>query len=81
MSSLTAFHLGPFEPTPRNGSRYDLVLVEHPYGGTLVIWSSANMTWRYDRDDRMKPLSPNCNSFDAEAIFNHLQKLDEVYFQ
>ncbi len=70
--SLKSWHL-VFEPTPRNGSRYDLVLVEDPYGGVIVVWRSAQMTWRYDDGDRMKPLSKGCNKHDAIAIFNYLE--------
>jgi len=62
-----------FEPIPRNGSRYSLVLVEDPNGGCLVIWSSAKMLWLYHKGDILKPLVESCNKFDGAAIFQFLE--------
>jgi len=58
-----------------DGTRYDLVLVDDPYGGVLVIWRDGRMTWRWDQGDRMKPLSKDNNKFDAQNIFIYLEAL------
>ena len=69
--SLRSAHVR-FEPVPKNGSFYDLVLVDDPYGGIIVVWTSAKMTWRYYQGDYMKPLGENCNEYDAKAIFSEI---------
>ena len=56
-----------------DGTGYDLVLVDSPYGGVLVAWPSTGYLWRWDEGDRLKPLHDNCNSFDGANIFNYLE--------
>jgi len=57
-----------------DGTRYDLVLVQDPYGGTIVAWTSTGYMWRYYRGKYLKPLSDSYNPFDATNIFNYLEK-------
>ena len=56
-----------------DGTRYDLVLGDDPYGGVLVAWPATGYLWRWYANDRLAPLSSNCNPFDAENIFAHLE--------
>ena len=56
-----------------DGTRYDLVLVDDPYGGVIVAWTSTGYLWRWDQGDRMKPLNRNSNEHDARNIFNYLE--------
>ncbi len=56
-----------------DGTRYDLVLVDAPYGGVIVVWESPGYLWRWDEGDRMKPLNKDSNPHDAQNIFNFLE--------
>lgn len=56
-----------------DGTRYDLVLVDDPYGGVLVAWPATGYLWRWYPGDRLKPLSSNCNQFDGENIHAFLE--------
>jgi hypothetical protein len=61
-----------FQPIPRNGSRYNLVLAEDPNGGVLVVWPNV-ATWRWYRGDTLKFLHGSDNKVDAKAIFDYLE--------
>lgn len=65
-----------FNPThmvfEADGTRYDLVLVNDPYGGVLVAWPATGYLWRWHPGDRIKPLG-ECNEYDAHAIFCYLE--------
>jgi hypothetical protein len=54
------------------GTRYDLVLTNDPYGGVLVIWPSTGYLWRWYVGDYLKPLS-KVNDHDGKNIFNYLE--------
>ena len=56
-----------------DGTRYDLVLVDDPYGGVIVVWTSTGYLWRWDEGDRMKPLNRDSNPHDAQNIFIFLE--------
>ena len=56
-----------------DGTRYDLVLVDDPYGGVLVIWRSTGYLWRWYNGDYLKSLSKNTNDHDAINIFKYLE--------
>ena len=56
-----------------DGTRYDLVLVDDPYGGVLVAWPATGYLWRWYPGDRLAPMSSNCNPFDAENIYAFLE--------
>ena len=56
-----------------DGTRYDLVLVDDPYGGVIVVWTSTGYLWRWYPEDRMKPLNRNSNKHDAQNIFHYLE--------
>lgn len=56
-----------------DGTRYDLVLVDDPYGGILVIWPQGKQFWRYHPNDRLKPLNAMCNDYDTRNIFAYLE--------
>ena len=55
------------------GTRYDLVLVNDPYGGVLVVWPATGYLWRWYPGDRLKALSKICNDFDAIQIYRYLE--------
>ena len=57
-----------------DGTRYDLVLCDDPYGGILVIWPDTGYLWRWHEGDRMKDLSRNVNDHDAINIFTFLER-------
>ncbi len=59
-----------------DGTRYDLVLVDDPYGGVLVIWPSTGYLWRWYNGDYLKSLSKNTNDYDAINIFKFLEHGD-----
>ncbi len=65
-----------FNPThmvfEAEGTRYDLLLVNDPYGGVLVAWPATGYLWRWHPGDRLKPLG-TCNEHDGKNIFNHLE--------
>jgi len=54
-------------------TRYDLVLVDDPYGGIIVAWTSTGYFWRYYEGDYLKPLSNDYNPHDAKNIFDYLE--------
>lgn len=56
-----------------DGTRYDLVLVDDPYGGIIVAWTSTGYLWRYYEGDYLKPLSNDYNPHDAKNIFDWLE--------
>jgi len=56
-----------------DGTRYDLVLVNDPYGGIIVAWTSTGYLWRYYEGDYLKPLSNDYNPHDAKNIFDWLE--------
>lgn len=60
-----------------DGTNYDLVLVDDPYGGVLIAWPATGYLWRWYMGDRLAPLSSNCNPFDAENIFTYLEATDQ----
>jgi len=55
------------------GTRYDLVLTNDPYGGVLVAWPATGYLWRWYPNDRLKPLSNICNDYDAIQIYKYLE--------
>jgi len=59
-----------------DGTRYDLVLVDDPYGGVIVVWTSTGYMWRWYQGDYMKRLSKEVNKFDEHNIWQHLEGLD-----
>jgi len=65
-----------FNPThmvfEAEGTRYDLILVNDPYGGVLVAWPATGYLWRWHPRDCLKPLAA-CNEHDGKNIFNHLE--------
>ena len=54
------------------GTCYDLVLTNDPYGGVLVVWAQGRQFWRWHPNDRLKPLM-DCNKYDGCHIFHHLE--------
>lgn len=56
-----------------DGTRYDLVLTNDPYGGVLVAWPATGYLWRWHMSDRLKPLSSSCNDHDGKNIFEYLE--------
>ena len=60
-----------------DGTRYDLHLVEDVYGGTIVVWTTTGMMWRfYTNPYEIKALSKNCNKHDAANIFQFLEHIN-----
>ncbi len=66
-----------FDPThlvfETDGTCYDLVLTNDPYGGVLVVWPATGYVWRWFMGDRMQTLTTNANPFDKENIFKYLE--------
>lgn len=66
-----------FDPThlvfETDGTCYDLVLTNDPYGGVLVIWPATGYLWRWHPRDRLKSLNNNNNPHDGDNIFNYLE--------
>jgi len=58
---------------PGDGTCYDIVCVDDPYGGVLVIWPGQS-TWRYHEGDRLKFLHGKLNKWTKEAIWNYLEE-------
>ena len=56
----------------KEGTCFDLVLAEDPYGGVLVMWPAGRQFWRYHPGDRLKPLM-SCSQYDTDLIFNFLE--------
>ena len=59
---------------PGDGTCYDIVCVNDPHGGVLVIWP-GHVTYRYHRGDRLKHLHGDKNKFTDEAIKNFMDGL------
>lgn len=59
-----------------DGTRYDLILVDDPYGGVVVVWTSTGYLWRWYQGDYLKPLSKDFNKYDAINIWNYLEGLE-----
>jgi len=57
-----------------DGTRYDLVMTNDPYGGVLVVWPTTGYVWRWFPGDRMATLTTNANPYDKENIFHYLEK-------
>jgi len=63
---------------PGDGTRYNLVTVDDPHGGVLVICNNSSL-WRYHPRDFLKFLCGNENKYTHEAIWLHLeQELDHL---
>jgi hypothetical protein len=60
-----------------DGTRYDLVLVNDPYGGVLVAWPATGYLYRWHTGDRLKSLTKNDNPFDRTNIFVYLESANE----
>lgn len=61
---------------PGDGTRYDFVTFPDPYGGVLVVWP-GHVTYRYFRGDCLQHLHGEQNSWTHDAIWNHLESIDE----
>jgi len=59
---------------PGDGTRYNLVTVDDPHGGLLVICNS-NSLWRYHAGDQLKHLCGNSNIYTCKAIWEYLEKV------
>jgi signal peptidase I len=57
---------------PGDGTRYDIVLIDDPYGGVLVIWP-GDSTWRWYKNDYLKFLHGKNNEYTRRAIWNYLE--------
>ena len=70
-----------FDPThmvfDMDGTCYDLVLTNDPYGGVLVIWPATGYLWRWFPGKEIKTLTTNANPFDRDNIFNYLEMTNE----
>jgi len=66
-----------FDPThlvfERDGTCYDIVLTNDPYGGVLVVWPATGYLWRWFPGDRMATLTTNANPYDKENIYHYLE--------
>jgi len=58
---------------PGDGTRYNLVTVEDPHGGVLVICNNSSL-WRHYPRDTIVFLCGNENEYTRRAIFNHLEE-------
>jgi hypothetical protein len=58
---------------PGDGTRYNLVTVDDPHGGVLVICNNSSL-WRHYPRDALKFLCGNENEYTRRAIFNHLEE-------
>jgi len=56
-----------------DGTKYDLVMTNDPYGGVLVVWPQGRQFWRWHVNDRLKPMMPMCNEHDGQNIFEYLE--------
>jgi len=61
---------------PGDGTRYNLVTVDDPHGGVLVICNNKSL-WRYHAGDMLKFLCGNDNEYTRRAIWNHLEAEDK----
>ena len=73
-SALTGSH---YDIQPGDGTRYDFVTVDDPYGGVLVIWPNHS-TWRWHPDDCLKFLHGKECEYARKAIYEHLQAIDQL---
>jgi hypothetical protein len=58
---------------PGDGTRYNLVTVDDPHGGVLVICNNSSL-WRHYPRDALKFLCGNENEYTRRAIWNHLEE-------
>jgi len=65
-----------YDVSPGDGTRYDFVTVDDPYGGVLVIWPGQS-TWRWYPDDYLKFLHGTECEYARKAIYEHLQMISE----
>ena len=56
-----------------DGTCYDLVLVNDPYGGVLVAWPATGYLWRWHMGDRLKTLTRDVNPHDSNNVFAYLE--------
>jgi len=56
------------EAQPGDGTRYDLVITDDPYGGYLIVWPSMGEDWRGFKDTEIKVLSKDVNPYSTQAI-------------
>ena len=56
------------EAEPGDGTNYDLVVTQDPYGGFLIVWPSMGEVWRGFTNGEVKVLSNNVNPFSTKAI-------------
>ena len=61
---------------PGDGTRYNLVTVDDPHGGLLVICNSSSL-WRYHRGDQLKFLCGNNNEYTKKAIWNYFEMMEQ----
>ena len=65
-----------YEIEPGDGTRYDFVTCDDPYGGVLVIWP-GHSTWRWYKDDYLKFLHGQECEYARTAMYNHLQSIED----
>ena len=65
---------------PGDGTRYNLVTVDNPHGGVLVICNNSSL-WRYYQGDYLKFLCGNENEYTRRAIFNHLEEETKIHIE
>jgi len=70
-SKIDQYHHFDFQPG--NGTRYDIVVINDPYGGLLVVWPNVS-TYRYfgGSNPEIKHLHGKKNKFDQKAIKDFL---------
>lgn len=59
---------------PGDGTCYDFVTIDDPYGGILVIWP-GHSTWRFYPKGELKFLHGRECEYAREAILNELLRL------
>jgi hypothetical protein len=65
---------------PGDGTRYNLVTVDDPHGGLLVICNNSSL-WRYHQGDILKFLCGNENEYTRRAIWNHLEEESRIHIE
>ena len=65
---------------PGDGTRYNLVTVDDPHGGVLVICNNSSL-WRYHQGDTLKFLCGNENEYTRRAIWNHLEEESSIHIE
>jgi len=65
---------------PGDGTRYNLVTVDDPHGGVLVICNNSSL-WRYHQGDQLKFLCGNENEYTRRAIWNHLEEESRIHVE